>query len=111
MFVMFFTLSEVMGLYSLTLFANGFILMGCIIYISKLLPVVIAFSILDKATDKLYTFKWFEVTHKFIINTIQRLKESEMYLNIRAVIKPFKEESNNKFKQLFLYSVSKYKNT
>lgn len=110
-FITFFSVSELMGIYALAMFAKGAIIVGVILYVTKLIPVLVAFSILDKAKDTLYTFNWFKVTHTFVINTIQKLKDSEMYSKIRTIIHSLKQRlesvRRNKLKHLFVYSVKK----
>jgi hypothetical protein len=112
-FILFFSVSEIMGLYALILFSKGMLIFGIIMYIVKLLPVIVAFSLLEKAKDKLYSFNWFKISHIFILKWINELKESKSYIAIRTKIAEIKSliisDRENKFLHLFKYSVSKQK--
>lgn len=75
--------SELLGLISLAWFAQGLIIPGVLMYVVKYLPAIQAFAILDYNKEELFTIKWFKRLYYFVLDIITKIKESDIYTNIR----------------------------
>jgi hypothetical protein len=114
-FILFFGGEQVLGIIALGAIGKGMVLIGVILYIVKMLPVIIAFAILERGKDKLFTFNWFKKTYEFITHIILKLKQSTAYLtvmdNINSIKLYFKSKKDSILKKLFIHEVKKHKQT
>jgi len=102
-FVVLFAVVEAFGIYAGMLFVSGQMLLGLVLYISKIPIAAFTFWLFRITEDKLMQFRWFKWLYDGTIKAIDWLKSSEMYkktmerlvqlkISIKRSIKVFKEK-------------------
>jgi hypothetical protein len=78
-FVVLFVIVEAVGIYAGMLFVSGQVLIGLILYISKIPIAAFTFWLFRVTEDKLMQFGWFKWMYDKIMNAIDWLKSCEMH--------------------------------
>jgi len=99
LFVVLLTLVELFGIYAGVLFVSGQMLLGLLLYISKIPVAAFTFWLFRVTEDKLMEFGWFKWIYEWIMRAIEWIKSSEIHrqtmeylLEIRKRIKALKEK-------------------
>ncbi len=98
-FILLFAIVEAFGIYAGMLFVSGQMLLGLVLYISKIPIAAFTFWLFRITEDKLMQFGWFKWVYEWIMKVIDWIKSSEMHqktmeylLQIKMRIKAFKEK-------------------
>ncbi len=83
-FLSMFVVVELLGVYAGLLFVAGHMVQGILVYAGKIPIAAFTFWLFGVSKEKLMQFGWFEKAYLFIMKTIDRLKASEVYINIKA---------------------------
>ncbi len=83
-FVAMFVSVEFLGVYAGTLFVQGKILHGALLYAGKIPIAAFTFWLFRVSRKKLLEFGWFKTIYYFIIGMIEKITHSEIYTNIKA---------------------------
>ena len=100
-FVMLFAIEEAAGIYAGILFVSGQVVIGLVLYISKIPIAAFTFWLFRVTEEKLMQFGWFKWMYDQIMKAINWLKSCEMYQKtmqrvvqmkerMKAVVKAFK---------------------
>ena len=100
-FVMLFAIVEAAGIYAGILFVSGQVVIGLVLYISKIPIAAFTFWLFRVTEEKLMQFGWFKWMYDQIMKAINWLKSCEMYQKtmqrvvqmkerMKAVVKAFK---------------------
>lgn len=122
-FVLLFIIVEAAGIYAGMLFVSGQVIIGLILYISKIPIAAFTFWLFRITEEKLMQFGWFKWIYDQIMKAISWVKSCEMYIStlerlgqlkrgLKKVIKDFKAKyfaNKNPFIEKIkqLYSVLK----
>lgn len=83
LFLVLFVIVEFQGLYAGVLFVEGKVLTGVILYASKIPIAAFTFWLFRVTKDKLMAFAWFAKSYRWMMHLIEKIKASEVYLNIK----------------------------
>jgi len=100
-----FIIMEIIGLLSLKAFATGAIILGITLYILKVLLTVPVVIIYKSAEQELRSFSLIDFGHTIIM----KIRESELFLSVKASLAKFKEEIRQ-IKIQYLSSGSEWRN-
>jgi hypothetical protein len=78
-FTLIYSLSKLIEIYSLAFFAKGYVIAGIIMYGVAMIPVIIAFAVLERGKEKLFTLNWFKYGYDKIVIFITFIKKSYSY--------------------------------
>ena len=92
-----FIIVELLGIYAGILFVSGNILLGIVLYISKIPIAVVIFWFFNIAKDRLLQFRWLNFIYKNLIITIDKIKHSRIYVMIQNKTLMIKDEIKNRF--------------
>jgi hypothetical protein len=120
-FVLFFGVSEIMGVWALAILAQGMVGLFVVIYIVKFIPVAIAFAVLENSKERLLSIGWFATLYNLTIKILHIIKTNPLFLQskafldgiknrIKLILNLFKREKRSKinlFKRIFLYIIKK----
>ena len=90
LFLLMFVLVEVAGIYAGILFVSGQVVMGLVLYISKIPITAFTFWLFQVTEDKLMSFGWFRWTYEKIMSMISWLKSCTVYIKTMNRIKSLK---------------------
>ncbi|WP_198305079.1 hypothetical protein [Arcobacter vandammei] len=96
-FLIFFTIVELLGVYAAIVFVQGYISLAIFIYLLKLPLAVLILWFFDITKEKLLQFRWFEIVYEKLIYLKNRIKNSKIYLLIYEKIASIKEYFKNNF--------------
>ncbi len=98
-FVLLFAIVEAFGIYAGMLFVSGQMLLGLVLYISKIPIAAFTFWLFRITEDKLMQFVWFKWVYERIMKAIEWIKSSEIHqktvayvLQVKMHIKALKEK-------------------
>ncbi len=120
-FVLFFGLSEIMGIWALAILSQGFVGLFVVIYIIKFIPVAVAFTILKNSKERLLTIQWFAVVYHFTMKILHIVRTNSLFLQskaflegikirIQAISRLFNRKKRTKislFKRILVYTIRK----
>lgn len=120
-FVLFFGLSEIMGIWALAILSQGFVGLFIVIYIIKFIPVAVAFTILKNSKERLLTIQWFAVVYHFTMKILHIVRTNSLFLQskaflegikirIQAISRLFNRKKRTKislFKRILVYTIRK----
>jgi hypothetical protein len=92
-----FIIVEFLGIYAGILFVSGKILLGIVLYISKIPIAVVIFWFFNIAKDILLQFRWLNFIYKNLISIIDKIKHSKIYLMIQDKTSMIKDEIKKRF--------------
>ena len=92
-----FIIVELLGIYAGILFVSGNILLGIVLYISKIPIAVVIFWFFNIAKDRLLQFRWLNFIYKNLIIAIDKIKHSRIYVMIQNKTLMIKDEIKNRF--------------
>ena len=92
-----FIIVEFLGIYAGILFVSGKILLGIVLYISKIPIAVVIFWFFNIAKDRLLQFRWLNFIYKNLILIIDKIKHSKIYLMIQDKTSMIKDEIKKRF--------------
>jgi hypothetical protein len=99
-FVIMLIVVEAAGIYAGMLFVSGQIVIGLILYISKIPIAAFTFWLFRVTEEKLMQFGWFKWIYDQIMKVISWLKSCEMYQKTKERLVQVKEGFNTILKQL-----------
>lgn len=98
-FVILLAIVEAAGIYAGMLFVSGQVVIGLVLYVSKIPIAAFTFWLFRVTEDKLMQFGWFKWMYDQIMKAIDWLKSCEMYkrtiarlIQVKKIIKEFKEK-------------------
>lgn len=98
-FVCLFIIVEALGIYAGMLFVSGQMMLGLVLYISKIPIAAFTFWLFRITEEKLMRFHWFKWLYGRIIDAIDWLKSSEIhqkmmekFMQVKMALKVFKEK-------------------
>ena len=98
-FVVLLTIVEAFGIYAGMLFVSGQMVLGLVLYISKIPIAAFTFWLFRVTEDKLMLFGWFTWLYDWIMKAIDWIKSSEMHqktieylVQIKTHVKVLKEK-------------------
>lgn len=100
--------SELLGIVSMSFFAQGMFISAIALYVLKFIPVIIAFAILEKSKSKLFTIRWFNYSYHVVINSISYLKHTAVYIHIMSSVIAIRNRKSVS-KRLFNYLIRQNK--
>ena len=120
-FILFFGISEVMGVLALAVLAQGMIGLFIFIYIVKFIPVAVAFTVLENSKESLLTISWFAFSYHLTMKVIHIIKTNQLFLQSKAfldkiknrlavIVSFFRKEQKTKvglFRRLLSYIIKK----
>lgn len=89
-FVLFFGISEIMGIWALAILSQGFVGLFVVIYIIKFIPVAVAFTILKNSKERLLTIQWFAVVYNFTMKILHIVRTNSLFLQSKAFLEGIK---------------------
>ena len=92
-----FIIVELLGIYAGILFVSGNIVLGIVLYISKIPIAVVIFWFFNIAKDRLLQFTWLNYIYKNLILIIDKIKNSKIYLMIQDKTLIIKNEIKKRF--------------
>ena len=92
-----FIIVELLGIYAGVLFVSGNILLGIVLYLSKIPIAVVIFWFFNIAKDILLQFGWLNFIYKNLILVIDKIKHSRIYLMIQNKTTILKDEIKRRF--------------
>jgi len=92
-----FIIVELLGIYAGILFVSGNILLGIVLYISKIPIAVVIFWFFNIAKDRLLQFRWLNFIYKNLIIVIDKIKHSRIYVMIQNKTLIIKNEIKKRF--------------
>ncbi len=119
-FILFFVISELMGVYALALLAKGLVGFFVVLYIVKFIPVAIAFAVLDNSKEQLLSINWFRYIYNLTIDFIHKIKKNKLFLKgreffrtkiqlITNILQRKKSSKIKLFQRLFYHIIKKNK--
>ena len=98
-FVVLLVIVEAFGIYAGMLFVSGQVLLGLVLYISKIPIAAFTFWLFRVTEDKLMQFGWFKWMYDWIMRAIDWIKSSEIHqktmeylVQMKTHIKAYKEK-------------------
>ena len=85
-FLLLFVAVELLGVVAIALIAQGQVLVATFIYAGKIPIAAFTFWLFKVAKDKLLTFGWFNYCYEGLLNIINKIKTSAVYINIKSKI-------------------------
>jgi len=83
-FVMLFALVETQGLYAASLFVQGKVLHGVLVYAGKVPVSAFTFWLFREVKPKLMTFIWFDRAYTYVMMLIAKITDSQTYLTVKS---------------------------
>lgn len=96
-FLIFFTLVELLGVYAAILFVEREIYLALFVYLLKLPLAVIILWFFDITKPKLLQFRWFKIVYNNLVSIKNKIQESKIYIMIYKKIDNIKEYIESKF--------------
>jgi hypothetical protein len=96
LFVGLFIIVEAQGLYAASLFVQGKVIHGVLVYAGKIPISAFTFWLFHAVKDKLMEFIWFERAYIYVILLIEKITHSEIYLSIKEKTLPIKQYIRDK---------------
>ncbi|MDM5272204.1 hypothetical protein PGH07_08425 [Sulfurovum sp. zt1-1] len=103
-FVVLLALVESFGIYAGVLFVSGQVILGVILYVAKIPVAAFTFWLFRVTEDKLMQFGWFKWIYEKIMDAVDWLKSSDIYIQTMNRLKMVKM----KLKEWFKTFKSKY---
>ena len=100
-----FIIIELLGIYAGILFVSGNILLGIVLYLSKIPVAVVIFWFFNITKDVLLQFRWLNFIYKNLILIIEKIKHCKIYVMIQHKASIVKDE----IKKLFFTSKTDFK--
>ena len=100
-----FIIVELLGIYAGILFVSGNILLGIVLYLSKIPVAVVIFWFFNITKNILLQFRWLNFIYKNLILIIDKIKHSKIYLMIQNKTSMIKDE----IKKIFFTSKTDFK--
>ena len=100
-----FIIVELLGIYAGILFVSGNILLGIVLYLSKIPVAVVIFWFFNITKDILLQFRWLNFIYKNLILIIDKIKHSKIYVMIQDKTSMIKDE----IKKIFFTSKTDFK--
>ena len=91
LFILLFITVELQGLYAASLFVQGKVIHGVLVYAGKIPVSAFTFWLFRAVKTKLMEFIWFERAYIYIILFIEKITHSLTYLDIKSKIAPIKQ--------------------
>ena len=89
-FILFFGISEILGLWALALLSEGFVSLFVAIYIIKFIPVAVAFTILENSKERLLTIGWFPSLYNFTMKILHIIRRNSLFVQSKLFIEGIK---------------------
>jgi hypothetical protein len=89
-FILFFGISEILGLWALALLSEGFVSLFIAIYIIKFIPVAVAFTILENSKERLLTIGWFASLYNFTMKILHIIRRNSLFVQSKLFIEGIK---------------------
>jgi hypothetical protein len=89
-FILLFAIVEAFGLYAGMLFVSGQMVLGLVLYLSKIPIAAFTFWLFRITEDKLMQFGWFKWVYEWIMKAIDWIKSSEIHQKTVAYMVQFK---------------------
>ena len=96
-FVVLLSIVEAFGIYAGMLFVSGQVMLGLVLYISKIPIAAFTFWLFRVTEDKLMQFGWFKWLYEWIMQAIEWLKTREMYVKTMEGLVEVKKSIKKKF--------------
>jgi len=96
-FVVLLSIVEAFGIYAGMLFVSGQVMLGLVLYISKIPIAAFTFWLFRVTEDKLMQFAWFKWLYDWIMKAIEWLKTREMYVKTMERLGEVKKSIKKKF--------------
>ena len=96
-FVVLLSIVEAFGIYAGMLFVSGQVMLGLVLYISKIPIAAFTFWLFRVTEDKLMQFAWFKWLYEWIMQAIEWLKTREMYVKTMERLGEVKKSIKKKF--------------
>ncbi|QKF72493.1 putative membrane protein [Aliarcobacter faecis] len=96
-FLIFFTIVELLGVYAAIIFVQGKVISAIFIYLLKIPLAILILWFFDITKPKLLKFRWFEIVYDNLIYLKNKIQHSKIYLMIYEKIDNIKEYINSKF--------------
>ena len=90
-FVCLFVTVELQGLYAASLFLEGKLIHGVLVYLGKVPISAFTFWLFKAVQPKLMEFIWFERAYIYVTLLIEKITHSQIYLNIKEKTAPIKQ--------------------
>jgi len=84
LFLSLFAAVELLGVVSIGLFAQGFVITSILLYTAKIPITAFTFWMFKIAKYKLLTFIWFKYCYELLLTLLNKIKTSSAYLSIKA---------------------------
>jgi len=98
LFLALFIKVELLGLYAVALLAQGKVISGVVLYSFKIPIGAFTFWLFKISKDKLMSFGWFKALYTFTMYLIDKIKECEIYKEVKESTKEIKEFFKENFK-------------
>jgi len=98
LFLALFIKVELLGLYAVALLAQGKVISGVILYSFKIPIGAFTFWLFKITKDRLMSFGWFKASYDFIMNIIDKIKNTQTYQEVKESTKEIKEFFKENFK-------------
>ncbi len=95
-FIMMFVIVEFQGIYAGALLLEGKVIHGALLYAGKIPIAAFTFWLFGVTKHKLMEFGWFEKSYLWMMGVIEKIKTSEVYVNIKKksiMIKSYTKEN------------------
>ena len=99
-FVILLSIVEAFGIYAGMLFVSGQVMLGLVLYISKIPIAAFTFWLFRVTEDKLMQFGWFKWLYDWIMQAIEWLKTREMYVKTMDRLVEVKKSIKKKFQSV-----------
>ena len=96
-FVVLLSIVEAFGIYAGMLFVSGQVMLGLVLYISKIPIAAFTFWLFRVTEDKLMQFAWFKWLYDWIMKAIEWLKTREIYVKTMERLGEVKKSIKKKF--------------
>lgn len=83
LFITLFIIVELQGLYAATLFVQGKIILGVLVYAGKVPITAFTFWLFRNVKSKLMEFIWFERAYIYVTMLVNKITHSQTYLGIK----------------------------
>ncbi len=95
LFLLLFVGVEVAGFIAMVYFAQGFMILGTLLYLSKIPIAGFTFWVFRVSQDRFMEFRWFEYIYWKIVDFFDLIKESTIYKNILNQVVELKNAMKN----------------
>lgn len=89
-FILFFGISEILGIWALALLSQGFVSLFVVIYIIKFIPVAVAFTILENSKERLLTIGWFATLYHFAMKVLHIIRTNSLFVQSKLFLEGIK---------------------